>query len=530
MSASVVTLHGAARTVTGSCYELELAGARILVDCGLFQGSRSLERLNFEPFAFDPRRIDGVLLTHAHLDHCGLLPKLFAKGFRGTIWCSPATADLLPVMLADAAKIQEGDAERRNRRPDRADEPRIEPLYTVEDAAQAAALALPTKLAEDFEPAPGVRARLWNAGHILGSASIEIEAGGVRMLFSGDVGPANKSFELDPAGPRSIDHLFCESTYGDRARETLTQDERRSRLGIEVKAALARGGNLVIPVFALERTQELLLDLARLMNRGELARTPVFIDSPLAQRATAVFDRHRAELEDLGSGEVFRHPAFHFVGSVDKVNSPQLPHRSNHPVRIGNVRRRPHPPPPAPQPATRRLDRAVRRLSGAGNVGTYHRRRGPPRQDLRARRAVRASIRRIDSYSAHADRSELKAWALARRPVAGSLFLTHGEEQASETLRQDLDRDFASIVVPEIGERFELPSGEPARRLRTGRVELREAVGADWQNDYADFAANLKRELQRIDDAAARREALGQMRRVLDSYAEHRLKHRTAAR
>lgn len=522
MRAPLVTLHGAARTVTGSCYELEIGGARLLVDCGLFQGSRSLETLNRAPFAFDARRIDGVLLTHAHLDHCGLIPKLVANGFGGPIWCTPATADLLPVMLADAAKIQEGDAQRRNRRPDRADEAPIEPLYTIEDAAQAAALARPVALGKDFEPTPGVTARLWNAGHILGSASVEIEGGGVRMLFSGDLGPANKSFEPDPAGPSAIDHLFCESTYGDRAREPLTQEERRSRLASEVRTALARGGNLVVPVFALERTQELLLDLARLMNAGDLLHTDVFVDSPLAQRATRVFERHEAELEDLGSGEIFRHPAFHFVESVDqsiRLNAMKgaiilaasgmceggrirhhllhnLPDQGSTILFVGYQ-------------AQGTLGRAL--ADGARRVRISGR-------DV----SVRAAIHHIDSYSAHADRNELKAWAQARRPVAGSLFLTHGEPNASETLRRDLDRDFASILIPEMGEQYELAAGEPARRLRTGRIELRGAIGDDWQNDYADFTVNLKRQLQRIEDSAARRAALQQMRRLLDGFAEHR--------
>ncbi|HEY0625932.1 MAG TPA: MBL fold metallo-hydrolase, partial [Allosphingosinicella sp.] len=227
MSFPILTVHGAAQTVTGSCYELAYGRRRVLIDCGLFQGSRSLEALNREKFAFDPREIDAALLTHAHLDHSGLLPRVTAEGFAGTIWCTPATLDLLEVMLPDAAHIQEQDTERRNRRADRADEPLAIPLYTMEDVERTLELCRAIPLEQQFEVAPGFQARFWNAGHILGSASVEVFAGGGRMLFSGDLGPDQKSFHLDPNGPRNIDHLFCESTYGDRDRETVTIEQRR---------------------------------------------------------------------------------------------------------------------------------------------------------------------------------------------------------------------------------------------------------------------------------------------------------------
>lgn len=527
MSLPTLTIHGAARTVTGSCFELAFGGSRVLVDCGLFQGSRSLEALNHQPFAFDPARIDAVLLTHAHLDHSGLLPRLCREGFRGPIWCTGPTADLLGEMLPDAARIQEQEAERRNRRADRADEPEIEPLYTSEDADRAVAQARPVALDRMVEVAEGVEARFWNAGHILGSASIEVMAGGVRTLFSGDLGPFNKSFHADPQGPVGVDHVLCESTYGDRDRETMTIEERRTLLEAEVEGALTRGGNLVIPVFALERTQELLLDLARLINSGRLKGTQVFIDSPLASRTTRVFSRHSRHLEDLGDGEVFRHPAFHFVESVEasiRLNSmsgaiilaasgmceagrirhhlrTNLPRRDSTILFVGFQ-------------AQGTLGRAI--LDGASRVRISG-------HDV----AVRAQVRRIDSYSAHADRSELIAWAKARAPIAGSLFLTHGEPGATEALRRALQPDAPVVIVPEIGERYELDAGARPRRLATGRPELREAIGRDWQNDYADFAVNLKRELQRIESGARRAEAVRRMREVIDQLADHRERRRT---
>lgn len=521
-----LTIHGAGQTVTGSCFEYTFGDQRLLIDCGLFQGSRSLEALNREPLAFDPKAIDGVIITHAHIDHSGLLPRLTAEGYRGPIWCTAPTLDLLEVMLPDAARIQEQDVARRNRRADRADERAIDPIYTLEDAEQAIELMRTVKLEEAFAPCPGVSARLWNAGHILGSASLEISAGGVRTVFSGDLGPEQKSFHADPSSPAGVDHVVCESTYGDREREAITIEERRLTLEAEVTAALKRGGNLIIPVFALERTQELLLDLAQLINSGRLGNIYVYVDSPLATKATNVFWRHRRELEDLGDGEVFRHPAFHFVESTMEsvhLNSVSgavilaasgmceagrirhhllhnLPRRDSTVLFVGFQ-------------AQGSLGRTI--VDGAERVRISGR-------DV----AVRAQIRRIDSYSAHADRSELLHWIRARAPIAGSLFLNHGEAGAIEALRRELQKDHPSVIAPEIGEIYELPAGAPARRLATGRLELRGAINRDWQNAYADFAANLKRDLERIESTAKRGEAIARMREVIDRYAEHRERRR----
>ena len=519
MGNPTVTIHGSAGTVTGSCFEIASGHHRFLVDCGLFQGSRSLEALNREPFSFDPRKLSCVLLSHAHLDHSGLLPRIVAEGFNGTIWCTKSTLDLLAVMLPDAAKIEEQETERRNRRADRAGEPPFEPLYTIGDVERLLGLARTVELEQDFEPIAGATARLWNAGHILGAASVEVTVDDVALLFSGDLGPEHKSFHLDPTGPRGIDHVFCESTYGDRERPPVSIDERRDLLEHEVERALAKGGNLVIPVFALERTQELLLDLATLMTRGRLARTPVFIDSPLASRATAVFQQHRDDLEDVGDTDVFRHPSFHFVETVEasmhlKAMSGAIILAASGMCEGGRIR-------------YHLIDNLPRSDStvlfvGFQAQGTLGRAiiEGAKRVRISGREAVvRAEIRRIDSYSAHADRKELIEWLQARRPVHGSLFLVHGEPSATQSLSKELVSLFPSLITPEIGERYELPAGAPARRLATGRIHIRQALGRDWQNEYADFAANLKSGLQRIGDAERRSRALEEMRAVLDDYS-----------
>lgn len=515
-----IKFHGAAGTVTGSCMELGLGSRAILIDCGLFQGSRSLETLNHGAFGFDPKAIDAVLLTHAHIDHSGLLPKLAAQHYGGTIWCTQPTFDLLEFMLADAGRIQESETERRNRRRDRAGDKKYLPLYTEEDALQAWRQCRPVPLGEWFEPAPGFRARFWNAGHILGSASVELEAGGTHALFSGDLGPTNKAFHPDPTAPQGWDHVVCESTYGDRTRERLTIEQRRALLEREVKDALVKGGNLVIPTFALERTQELLFDFAVLANEDRIPNVPIFVDSPLASRATKVFSAHVPEMEDVGGVDVFKHPQIRYVEDVAqsvRINSisgaiilaasgmceaGRIRHHLKH-----NLFRRDSTILFVGFQAKGTLGRVI--LEGAQRVRISG-------EDIN----VRARIRRIDSYSAHADRDELLAWIEARRPIAGSLFLSHGEAESIHAMQgrlQEEDRS-ASIVAPKIGERYALPAGAPARRLETGRLDLDELVGEDWQNVYAAFTTNLKHHLASIRSERARREALDEMRRVLDGY------------
>lgn len=517
-------VHGAARTVTGSCFEFRSGGSRILLDCGLFQGSRSLEALNYEALGFDPKSIDAVVLSHAHIDHSGLLPRLVAEGFTGAIWCTIETSDLLEFMLADAGRIQEYEAERRNRRRDRVGEEPFQPIYTEANALSAWRMTRPVPLGEWFEPAPGFRIRLWNAGHILGSASVELEAEGVRVLYSGDVGPDNKSFHPDPDSPGGYDHVICESTYGDRHREQVSIEERRRLLEAEILGARARGGNLVVPTFALERTQELLLDIATLASSGRIGNATVFVDSPLANRTTTVFRKYADQLEDTGGHDIFGHPTIRYVNDVAesmRLNSMSgaiilaasgmceagrirhhlfynLPRRDSTILFVGFQ-------------AEGSLGRVI--LDGAQRVKISGR-------DV----TVRAQVRRIESYSAHADQTELLAWIKERRPIAGSLFLDHGESGAIEELRKLAEAQSLapSIIVPEIGESYELASRTQARRTRTGRPELQQAIGRDWQNNYADLAINLKRRLGNIRDAKARQKAIDEMRQVLDSYTEPR--------
>jgi len=520
-----LTLHGAGRTVTGSCLEFALDGTRLLVDCGMFQGSRTLEALNRGTGLERPEEIAGVILTHAHIDHSGLLPKLVKDGYARDIFCTAETADLLEFMLADSGRIQEAEAERAMRRRDRRREAMGGPVYTEEDALKAWRKAKPVPLGEWFEPAPGFRARLWNAGHILGAVSVELEAGGVRVMCSGDIGPENKAFEPDPDGPCCFDHVICESTYGDRVRERQTLEQRRDALAQVINAAGAKGGNLVIPAFALERTQELLLDIALLSRGGGIGNAMVFVDSPLANHATDVFARHLHDLEDTGGIDPFSSPAIHYVNDVAEsmrlntmsgaiiiaasgmCEAGRIRHHLFH-----NLARRDSTVLFVGFQAQGSLGRVI--LDGAERVRISGR-------DV----LVRAAIERIDSYSAHADQSELVAWIAARGPVSGSVLLDHGESGAVDTLAALVGKgpDAPVVRVPEMGEVWELAAGSPAKRLRTGPPELAQAAkGRDWQNAYADLASSLKHRLEAIRDDAAREKAIAEMRKVLDSYAAFR--------
>lgn len=527
MSTSI-TFHGAAGTVTGSCFLVEHAGVRFLVDCGLFQGTKTVRELNYRPFPFDPRDLDFVVLTHAHIDHTGLVPKLVRHGFHRRIHATEATIDLLGFMLPDSADIQESEVEQLNRRNRRRGRPEVEPIYTRVDADRALSHMQPAGYGEWLQPADGVRVRFWNAGHILGSASVEIElAGGprpLRLLFSGDIGPDEKAFHDRPDAPSGADYVLMESTYGDREREDTTVEQRRAHLVREVREGLAAGGNVLIPAFAVERTQEVLYALCLAMHRNELPKAPIFIDSPLAVHITSVFEKHARSLHEVEHPELlFRSSYIRFVQSVEESKALNLvaggaiivaasgmadAGRIRHHLRHNLWR------PEATvlfvgyqAPGT--LGRIL--LDGADRVRIH----GQPI-------AVRARIRRIDSYSAHADRSELLAWAKARLPVGRALFLTHGESEAMQALAEALAGvgfDRAGILMPELDERFELDIGTgPIRhrlppRLPPERLRARE----DWHNEYARTVLSLEEKLRALPSDREREALLERIREAIEA-------------
>lgn len=524
-----LSFHGAAGTVTGSCYRLAFGDRAVLVDCGMFQGDKTLKELNYQPWPFDPRRIDAVLLTHAHIDHSGLVPKLVKAGYRGPVIVTEGSADLLRWMLPDSGGIQEMEVERLNRRNQRRGKGIVQPIYTEQDA-HAALLQLATRDYESwFEVTPGLRARFWNAGHILGSASLELElqdGGGhpLRLLFSGDVGPEHKALQHSPEGPHDLDYLVMESTYGGRPRPKLDPRQRRAALADEVKTALAVGGNLVIPAFAVERTQELLADLLRLIAEGGIPRVPIFVDSPLALHITDVFAKH---LNHGGeTKQSFEAGTLRFTRSVqesmqiEQVTGGAIIIAASGMCEAGRIRHhlknnlwRPN---------------ATVLLIGYMAPGTLGRILEEGETAVRIQGdeiSVRARIRKLEIYSGHADHDELLDWLRDRLPVRRGLFFTHGDPDSIGALRAAvaLWPDPPTMLAPGLDETYGLGGTRPKllkgggqAKPRLDRYARAEALsGRDWHNDYARLMLQVQQELRDARTDADRRRLLKKMQRVL---------------
>ncbi len=521
--------YGAAGTVTGSCYRITHPAGSFLVDCGMFQGPKTLAALNYRELPYDPRELDFLLLTHAHIDHSGMIPRLVKQGFRGPVYATASTADLLTFMLPDSGNIQESEVERLNRRNAQRSQPPVTPIYTLADAEATLRQVTPVTYENWIDCAPGVRACFWNAGHILGSASVEIEVKTgdmsqptLHLLFSGDLGPAHKAFHPDPTAPGSFDYVVTESTYGGRDRPELTPERRRAVLRDEVVAAFRRGGNLLIPAFAIERSQELLLDLGHLFRTGALPAAAVYIDSPLAVRATRVFAAHASELEDRAAGPMFDMPNFHFVETVEqskainRIGAGAIILSASGMCEAGRIRHHLKNNLWRPQatvlfvgyqaPGT--LGQLL--LSGAKAVRIHG-------EEV----SVRATMRRIEAYSGHADGPELVAWIRDRLPVRRGIFLTHGEQPNRSAFRQaliDAGYDAAKIFLPDLDDRIELSTGA-AQAPKARRIEANRVGRPDWHNSYAALALDLRKRLDALRDDKAREKLLAQMRRILEEAA-----------
>lgn len=510
--------------MTGFCARLETAEATILIDCGLFQGPKTLKALNYRDFPFDARSIDAVLLTHAHLDHSGLLPKLVRAGFTGPVYATAGTRDLARVLLTDAGEIQESEVEHLNRRNQQRGKPRVEPIYTARDVAPTLSRFRKVKLNEAFEVAPGFRARYWNAGHILGAASIEVtvaETDGAvqRLLFSGDLGPGRREYARNPEAPAGVDHLVLESTYGSRERPEIDIRTRRQMLARELNEAHAAGGPVLVPAFAVERSQELLADIATLMDEGAVPPGDIFLDSPLAIEATEVF-LQRGWNSDLGRNpfDAIRSERIRFLekpwdsDKLDRLSGWHLILAGSGMCDAGRVRKH----------LKRLLWRreATVLITGFQAAGTLGRLLVEGRRVVRIQGEelrVKARVRSLDIYSGHADARGLAAWAVARRPIAGTVFLAHGEPTALAGLKARLVAagfEADRVVAPDLDRSFRLTvnttepvPGAPARLAREAAVTL------DWHNMRAAFLGQLDERLDALPDDGVRARLLERLSR-----------------
>jgi len=464
-----IQVCGAAREVTGSSYVVSVGNARFLVDCGMFQGSTKEFMQNFEPFCFDAKTIDFVVLTHAHIDHSGRLPRLVKSGFDGPIYATPATCDLAEIMLLDSAYIQEMEAEWRTRKAKRAGKRAVEALYDQEDARETLPLFKKVKYSTPLELAPGVTVTFHDAGHILGSSfvSLDLQESGkkVEVLFSGDIGQPHQPIIRDPEALVETDYLVMESTYGDRLHRT-DGGNPKDELAAILDDAKRSGGNVVIPAFAVGRTQELIYFLREIMDERGL-HMPVYVDSPLASRATEVFRSHPEVFDEEARkvvqepGGIFDFPQLHYTSSVEEsrelndkkgiviisasgmADAGRIRHHLKHNlwrpeahiVIVGFQ---------AQGTLGRRL------LEGVKEVRLFG-------EDV----AVRAHIDDIHGLSAHADQGQLLEWASNFKPPK-LVILTHGEPAAQSVFEKLLEDELHfKVVVPARGQIIELDGKAP---------------------------------------------------------------------
>jgi metallo-beta-lactamase family protein len=461
-----LTFLGAAQSVTGSCYLVETGNVRFLVDCGLYQ-EREFRGRNWEPFPIPPETLDCVLLTHAHLDHSGLLPKLVREGFSGSIYCLAATAEISEIMLLDSAEIQEEDAEFKKKRHQKAGRkgpyPEV-PLYTIDDAQASFPLFSPVEYEKTISIGKGIEATFYDAGHVLGSSMIMVrirQNGEDRtILFSGDVGRRGKPILRDPTFFKEADYVLVESTYGDRLVESV--EDAADKMADVINAAVKSGGNIVIPSFALERSQEMLYYLNKFIIEGRIPHLMVFIDSPMAVSITDVFE-HYPELFDEEMAKLMRQKKspFDFRGlsvtrtageskAINQIKGTIIIIAGSGMCTGGRIKHH----------LVTNISRKGSTILFVGYqaVGTLGREIVDGAKKVRILGQlypVRARVVQIDGFSAHADRDGLLRWLSSLRKSPRRLFVTHGESSVSQHFAALVeDKTGWEVTVPEYQEEF----------------------------------------------------------------------------
>lgn len=462
-----INFHGAAHTVTGSQHLIEVNGSTLLLDCGLYQGRRADTYSRNLNFHYDPKTVDAVVLSHAHIDHAGNLPNLVKQGYEGKIFATHATVDLASLMIRDSGRIQESDAEFVNKkRAQRGEEP-IEPLYTEQDAEEVAGMFKGVDYVEVFEPIPGVVARFYEAGHILGSAgvSLEIEEKGkkIHLWFSGDIGRYKLPLLRDPVLPEAADYMIMESTYGDKSHSNpeIAYTEFRD----VVKRTVERGGKVIVPAFAVGRTQELVFNLNQMMEDGDVPKTPVFVDSPLAVNATQVFKNHLECFDEETRQFVLeaRHPALDFkmLTYVKSVEESKALNENKEPMVIISAS--------GMAETGRILHHLKNNIENPKNTVcivswqapyTLGRRLADREKQVKIFGEIydrKAEVATIGGLSGHAGQDLLVKYAMGVKDSVKQIFLVHGEEKQAMTLKGLLnERKLTQVHYPDLHESVDL--------------------------------------------------------------------------
>ena len=457
-----LTFLGAAGTVTGSKHLLDFGDRRVLVDCGLFQGLKELRLRNWAPFPFDAARIDAVVLTHAHLDHCGYLPRLVSQGFRGRIFCTPGTRDLCTIVLPDSAHLQEEEARYANKHGYSKHRPSL-PLYTELDAARTLTQLQPVGYNRPVPVVPGVEVEFINAGHLLGSAYARLQIGEHTMLFGGDLGRYGRPILPDPASVDRADILLVESTYGDRLHEP---DDNGDRVAAIVNGSVARGGKLIIPSFAIGRVEEVIYWLRRLEREKRIPILPVYIDSPMAAGALQFYKERMSELDpDLNQNFrdvcAFCTARMTIVGTVEQSKAVTASHEPSIVIAASGM-----------ATGGRVLHHLAATLPDARNTvlfvgyqaaGTRGRSLCEGAREVKMHGQVipvAAAIERVDSMSAHADAAEIMQWLSGFSQAPTMTYLVHGEPVALRALSGRIEAELHwPVHIAQHLERVELNLG-----------------------------------------------------------------------
>lgn len=521
-----ISFLGAARTVTGSMFLVETAHSRFVVDCGLFQGSKALKERNYQDFVVDPGSVDFMVLTHAHIDHSGLIPKFCLHGFKGPIYCHHATAELCAVMLPDSGYIQESEVERKNRKLDRAGKPLLEPIYTAQDALDSLKQFEPLDYGVDIALGADVRLRLQDAGHILGSAIAELwiaEAGTeTKIVFSGDIGQGSQPIIKDPSIIDGADYVVLESTYGDRFHDEIKP--RTEQLQQIIVETMKKGGNLIVPAFAVERTQDILYDLNILASTERLdPGIDIYIDSPLAIAATEIFRRNVEYYDEETKGFVAQgqHPLEmrQLKYSHTQEESVLLNQRKGGAIIIsasgmcdaGRIKHH----------LKHNLWRPESTIMFVGYQaeGTLGRRllEGAEQVTIHGEEvAVKADIRRIEAFSAHGDQGDLLDWIVQMERPPRQVILVHGEEQAQAALAEVITaRTGIPVIIPEWLDEMTLEAAVAGEMQTTAAfAEQRSALEHSVMAEEAYMS--LRSDLHRLYDHASRSGNYGSLLGVIE--------------